>query len=376
MLRRFAKTKRCFPNKTKRLSGLTNFLPPQFKRVQAAYEILKDPDKKELYDKYGEEGVRRGGKPVKVNGYNCTVDRMVYRRPRKGPDLRYPLKVQLAEFYKGSVRRLQLNKDRICPQCRGVGGDPKGIAQCQSCDGKGMHILPGQLGWPQWKTCSQCQGAGKQIHPGSICNCCNGKRVVKCSKRLEVHVEKGMKGGDQKTFTREANESPNLVAGDVVVIFEEQEHKYFKREGVHLRMRKRITLIEALLGFQFVVRHLDDRILLVKSEPGVVYRPGDVKAIMEEGMPAHRDPFTTGNLYIEIEVEFPRKLTEDQAKMFARIFPVPRGVPAANGAQEAKLVSVDIEQERRKFQYIENSRKPAYSEDRVDESDQTQCRTQ
>jgi len=332
MLRRFAKTKRCFPNKTKRLSGLTNFLPPQFKRVQAAYEILKDPDKKELYDKYGEEGVRRGGKPVKVNGYNCTVDRMVYRRPRKGPDLRYPLKVQLAEFYKGSVRRLQLNKDRICPQCRGytpgsihfvssrvnlfrVGGDPKGIAQCQSCDGKGMHILPGQLGWPQWKTCSQCQGAGKQIHPGSICNCCNGKRVVKCSKRLEVHVEKGMKGGDQKTFTREANESPNLVAGDVVVIFEEQEHKYFKREGVHLRMRKRITLIEALLGFQFVVRHLDDRILLVKSEPGVVYRPGDVKAIMEEGMPAHRDPFTTGNLYIEIEVEFPRKLTEDQAKV-------------------------------------------------------------
>lgn len=81
----------------------------------------------------------------------------------------------------------------------------------------------------------------------------------------------------------------------------------FKRQGAnHLKMVKSISLAESLCGFEFTITHLDDRVLLVKSEPGVVYKPGDTKKIVHEGMPSERNAFDKGNLYIEFQVEFPK----------------------------------------------------------------------
>lgn len=98
---------------------------------------------------------------------------------------------------------------------------------------------------------------------------------------------------------------PQVQPGDVVIVLQQKPHQTFERSGDDLIMTKKIGLAEALCSASFVVRHLDGRDLLIKHPPGNVICPGDVKGIVGEGMPQHRNPFEKGNLYINFEVIFP-----------------------------------------------------------------------
>eukprot|EP00954_Amorphochlora_amoebiformis_P029740 1393600-Amorphochlora_amoeboformis.AAC.2 len=192
------------------------------------------------------------------------------------------------------------------------GGKPEGIVICKDCEGRGIRIIHGGgQPLPHYEPCTSCNRSGKSIHPQFVCNVCQGRRVVKSTKRLEVVIGKGMCGGNKRIFPQEANEEPGALPGDVIVTFDEQDHKNFKREGIHLRVKKTITLMEAFGGFKFTIKHLDNRLLAIRSEPGVVYKPGDVKTIREEGMPAPRDPFTFGNLFVQFEVAFPDRMSHE-----------------------------------------------------------------
>jgi DnaJ-class molecular chaperone len=92
------------------------------------------------------------------------------------------------------------------------------------------------------------------------------------------------------------------VPGDVVVVLQQNQHEVFHRDGANLIIEKKILLAEALCGFAFHIKHLDRRTLVVKSDPNVVYKPGDVKAIMNEGMPIRSNPMLRGNLYIKFSI--------------------------------------------------------------------------
>lgn len=98
---------------------------------------------------------------------------------------------------------------------------------------------------------------------------------------------------------------PDTVPGDVVVVLQQKDHAVFRREGPHLFMKKDVSLVEALTGFEFVVNHLDGRTLLVKSPPNTVIKPGEIRALKGEGMPVHKNPYQTGNLYLEFTIQFP-----------------------------------------------------------------------
>ena len=101
------------------------------------------------------------------------------------------------------------------------------------------------------------------------------------------------------------------------MILQEKQHEYLNRDGLNLVYNKTITLIEALAGFMFYIRHLDRRILLVRSEPNAIYKPGDVKAIVGEGMPSKYNSMNRGNLYINFTIKFPeaRSLSKQQLKV-------------------------------------------------------------
>ncbi len=96
-------------------------------------------------------------------------------------------------------------------------------------------------------------------------------------------------------------------------MIQRKEHHLFTCEGPHLFLKKRITLNEAICGFEFPICHLDNRILVVKSGSNVVYKPGDSKVIRGEGMPLFANPGQRGHLYIEFEVEFPKPESMDDA---------------------------------------------------------------
>ncbi|CAG9567028.1 unnamed protein product [Danaus chrysippus] len=135
---------------------------------------------------------------------------------------------------------------------------------------------------------------------------------------------------------------------------------FFKRTGDDLLMVREITLTEALCGFEFVVKHLDGRDLLVRHLPGEVIKPGDLKGIQGEGMPQHKNPFEKGNLYIKFDVTFPENhfANEEQLKKIESILP-PRPafvMPTGDDVEEVNMMEYTASEKSR-------SREEAYASD-------------
>lgn len=147
--------------------------------------------------------------------------------------------------------------------------------------------------------CDKCRGSGKYVDP---------KCMFKERKVIEIQVDKGAPNKHRYNFHGESDERPGYAAGDLVVIIIEKEHEIFKRKQADLAMSKSITLCQALTGFSFSFKHLDGSTHIIKSEPGEVIKPGDVRTVEELGMPIMTTPYKFGNLFIHLEVEFPRTI--------------------------------------------------------------------
>ena len=122
--------------------------------------------------------------------------------------------------------------------------------------------------------CDDCQGTGETINIKDRCTNCKGKKVLPDKKFLEVHIEKGMKGGQQIYFRGESDQSPNSESGDVVIMVEEKPHERFRRQDNNLITEIEVDLLTALAGGQFAIKHLDDRALIVNIDPGEVVKHG------------------------------------------------------------------------------------------------------
>ncbi|XP_041125100.1 dnaJ homolog subfamily A member 2 [Polyodon spathula] len=293
----------------------------KFKEISFAYEVLSNQEKRELYDRCGEQGLREGGGGGAgmddifshifgggLFGFMGGQSRNRNGR-RRGEDMVHPLKVSLEDLYNGKATKLQLSKSVLCASCNGQGGKSGAVQKCAACRGRGMRIMirqlaPGMVQQMQ-SVCSDCNGEGEVISEKDRCKKCEGKKVIKEVKILEVHVDKGMKHGQKITFAGEADQAPGVEPGDIVLVLQGKEHEIFRRESNDLHMTHKIGLVEALCGFQFTLKHLDGRQIVVKYPPGKVIEPGSLRVVRGEGMPQYRNPFEKGDLYIKFEVEFP-----------------------------------------------------------------------
>jgi DnaJ family protein A protein 2 len=214
--------------------------------------------------------------------------------------------------------------------------------------------------------CGSCEGTGEQVAQSDRCQKCKGKKVFKDKKTLTVHVAKGMKDGERVVFGGEADQAPNTEPGDIVAVLKMQSHAVFRREGNNLFMRKSLTLLEALTGYQFVIEHLDGRKLIIRSAANEILKPGDVKSIQNEGFPIKSNPMEKGTLYVEFDVVFPASgsLTPKFQKELKKILPGPVAVdmpsPSAGrtevdakgvekevpAIEEATMTDVDMKEER------------------------------
>jgi DnaJ family protein A protein 2 len=218
------------------------------------------------------------------------------RGPKKGEDLVHPIQVDLENLYNGKTVKLSLTRDVICIACKGSGSkNPGANTTCQSCEGNGVKLVirqlaPGMIQQMQMK-CPDCEGSGTSVKPKDRCTECSGKKVKSDKKVLEVNIDKGMKNNQKITFPGEADQKPGIQPGDVVFVVQQKEHKIFKRKNDDLLIQQKIPLVEALCGTTFLLTHLDGRKIVVKTQPGEIVRPGDVKTIDDEGMPMHKNPF-------------------------------------------------------------------------------------
>ncbi|XP_025070150.1 dnaJ homolog subfamily A member 1-like [Alligator sinensis] len=297
---------------------------------------------------------------------------------RRGKTVVHQLSVSLEDLYSGTTRKLSLQKNVICRKCGGCGVREGAQRRCPKCHGSGMEMRIHQLGpgmIQQIQTmCSQCQGQGEWIRPRDCCPACNGRKVVREKKILSVHLDKGMKDGQKITFHEEGDQVPGLEPGDIIIVLDQKEHPVFRRSGNDLMVRKEISLADALCGCRQLVRTLDNRTLLVSSQPGDIIRPGDLKCIPNEGMPVYRSPYQRGKLIIQFQVKFPEPgwLPADQLRQLQAFFPAQEEVMATEDTEEVELSEYVPQAERGRRSHAGE----AYCEDSYDGTRQhVQCQT-
>jgi DnaJ family protein A protein 2 len=288
----------------------------KFKEITRAYEILSDENKRSQYDQFGEEGIQDGGMG---GGHARDIFETLFgggmggRRSggrRKGQDVVHAIKVTLDQIYNGATRKLAINRDVI--------DSSEPVTTCTDCDGRGVKVQIIRMGpmiQQSQAACPRCNGEGKKY------------KIKKEREVLEVFIEKGAANGQKIVFANKADEAPNTEPGDVVFVVQEEPHPIFTRKGEDLYIRKSITLLEALTGFQMVVTHLDGRKLIIKNKPGEIIKPvvegRGLKAVRGEGMPTLKNPFVKGNLFILLDIVFPETLEEGVVGELKKLLPVP-----------------------------------------------------
>jgi len=329
-----AELKKAYRKKALRLHPDKGGDPELFKEVTHAYEVLSDPQNRSIYDSRGEAGLSEsggmggmdpqdlfsqlfggggffGGGPSRSQG------------PRKSKDLVHRVNVTLEELYRGKTTKLALTRNVICGKCNGKGGKEGAVRSCGVCSGRGIRVTLRQMG-PMiqqiQQPCDECSGTGEVINQKDRCKTCNGRKTVSEKKMLEVHIDKGMKGGQTITFRGESDQAPGVAPGDVVIVVEEKPHDRFQRKENDLFTSVEIDILTALGGGQFGIRHLDDRALVVTIHPGEVIRHDDLKVIHGQGMPSqrHHEP---GDLYVKISVKFPEFIDPTLIPMLERVLP-------------------------------------------------------
>ncbi|KAG9201056.1 hypothetical protein G6514_006436 [Epicoccum nigrum] len=352
----------------------------RFKSAKQAYEILSDDDKRHLYDTHGMaafDPARGGGEQPDMDdilaammggmggfggmpgmgGFGGMPGGPGRNVPRKGRSVEQEYEVTLEELYKGKTTKFSNTKNIVCNQCEGSGGKKGSKSHdCSACNGRGAKQVLRQVGpglvTQETVACSNCSGSGQVIPEKQRCKKCKGKKVVESKNVLELYIPRGARQGERIVLAGEADQLPDQEPGDIVFTLDEAEHETFERAGADLRAILKISLAEALTGFNRVVlTHLDGRgiALNVQQPNGKVLRPGQVLKVPGEGMPMKRSD-AKGDLYLQVDVEFPEDgwLKDDAAlKRVQEALPTPQ--PAGEKHDEVEEVEVDFDADMEDF---------------------------
>lgn len=280
----------------------------KFILINKAYETLSDPEKRKIYDIYGEEGLSKQGQmneSHKQRGQNAQID----------------IEFDLEDFYNGATRKFSINKNVVCEKCHGTGGKLGETKQCPKCNGRGQVLEEVNTGmgftFQVQNTCNRCRGRGVVFK--ETCPHCNGRRVNNIEQSFTVTVEKGMKHKEKIVFPREAEQHPDITPGDLIVNLIQRPHHFFiDRKDDDLYANLHLSLKEALLGYSKSFKHLDGRV--VKIEKKGTTQPFEVRLVEEEGMPIHNFYSSKGKLFLTQVIKLPSSLTEEEKRIVEELF--------------------------------------------------------
>jgi len=313
-----------------------------FKDAAAAYEVLSDPQKRQVYDQYGHEGLRSGGGPAAHDFSRMNVDDIFSmfadifggsqgrggggggagpgrRGPARGFDLETEVTIALEEVFSGVEKTVEFTRLDHCEGCTGTGAKPGSKpVSCPTCGGQGRVQQTGLGGMFRMVTaCPSCSGRGQVIK--DFCPDCRGKGRVPKGRKLAVRIPAGISDG-QAVRVRAEGEPPPIeeavgameMRGDLHVVVRVKKHKLFDREDNHLILQMPISFTKAALGAEVEVPTIDggrEKLVIPRGT-----QHGDIFKLPGKGLPDLRTG-SRGELAILTRIEIPRKLTNAQEKL-------------------------------------------------------------
>ncbi|MCR9137005.1 MAG: molecular chaperone DnaJ [Alphaproteobacteria bacterium] len=299
----------------------------RFKEINEAYETLKDPQKRAAYDQFGHAAFEQGG-PGGFGGGGAGGFSDIFEdifgemmgggRARRssggrerGADLRYNMEITIEEAFEGKTAQIRVPSSVQCDECTGSGAKPgTSPSTCGTCHGSG-RVRASQGFFSVERTCPSCHGRGEMIT--DPCNKCSGQGRVTEERSLSVNIPAGIEDGTRIRLSGEGEAGMRGgPTGDLYIFLSVKPHEFFQRDGADLYCNVPLSMTTAALGGQFDVVTLDGAKTRVKVPEGT--QAGRQFRLKSKGMPVLRSS-QMGDLYIQISIETPQKLTKRQREL-------------------------------------------------------------
>lgn len=331
--------KRAYKQKARRLHPDTGGDEEEFKELSTAYEVLKNPQAKANYDRFGDPrgpgGMGGGDAFAGFGDLSDLIDTFfgggfggarssTRTAPRSGRDAVLDVSVTLEEAASGVVRDIEVSVLRPCDTCEGTGAAPgTSPVRCTTCDGQGSVQQVTRSVFGQMLTsavCPRCRGTGQQIE--QPCVKCQGEGRRQVSETITVNIPPGVDTGRRLRMAGRG-EAGRLggPSGDLFVRVRVEPHEVFERDGNDLHCQVRIPMVQAVLGVGLELPTIDGHEAL-RIPPGT--QPGDVITLRRRGMPKLGGGGARGDLYVHCRVDIPTDLDEEQEDLL-RQFAAVRG---------------------------------------------------
>lgn len=299
----------------------------RFKEAAEAYEVLRDTEKRRIYDQYGHEGLSRTGfheftsfddifssfSDIFGDMFGFPGRRGGTQEAVKGADLRYDASITLEESASGTEIELEIPKTLPCEDCGGTGAETgTSPEKCTTCGGKGQ-VYRSQGFFTISTTCPTCRGAGQVIK--KPCKPCKGSGHIVRKKHLKVKIPAGVDTGATMRVPGEG-ELGELGGppGDLYVVIAIRPHETFIRQGDDLYLEVSISFVQAALGTILKVPTLDGETDL-EIKAGT--QPDEIYSLKNKGI-KHLRGGGQGSMHVGIKVEIPKKLTREQEELLRK----------------------------------------------------------